>query len=94
VTRPGASASTATNWAVASRTPSAPAFGAGLGEYEWSWVIDRDAVPAVIAALDGREGDDPLQVLTAWSAAHRGADAGSHLRDVGVPIEFRSQIGE
>jgi hypothetical protein len=70
------------------------AFGAGLSEYEWSWVIEPDVVPAAVAALDGREGDDPLRVLEAWSIAHGGADPGSHLRDARVPIAFWNRIGD
>ena len=68
------------------------AFGAGLSEYEWTWVIEPDAVPAAVAALGGREGDDPLRALAAWSAAHGGADPGSHLRDAGVPIAFSNWV--
>ena len=70
------------------------AFGAGLTEYEWSWDIEAAAVPAVIAALDGREGDDPLHLLAAWSTAHSGIDPGSHLQAAGVPIRFWSRVGE
>jgi hypothetical protein len=69
-------------------------FGAGMSEYEWCWVIEPDAVPAAVAALDGREGDDPLQLLAAWSAAHGGKDPGSHLRDADVPIAFWNRIGD
>jgi hypothetical protein len=69
-------------------------FGAGLTEYEWSWAIEPDAVPAAVAALDGIEGDDPLRLLAVWSAAHAGIDPGSRLREAGVPIEFWSRIGD
>lgn len=68
-------------------------FGAGLSEYEWAWVVGPDAVPALIAALDGHEGDDPLPLLAAWSAAHGGGDPGSHLRETGVAIEFWNRVG-
>ena len=70
------------------------AFGPGLTEYEWAWEIEADDVPAVIAALDGREGDDPLRLLAAWSAAHGDIDPGSHLREAGVPVTFWSRIGD
>ena len=70
------------------------AFGPGLSEYEWSWVIEPDVVAAAVAALDGGEGDDPLRVLEAWSAAHGGADPGSQLRDAGVPIAFWNRVGD
>jgi hypothetical protein len=69
-------------------------FGAGLTEYEWAWAIEPDAVPATIAALDGLEGDDPLRLLEAWSAAHAGVDPGSHLREAGVPIELWTRVGD
>jgi hypothetical protein len=65
-----------------------------LSECEWAWVVAPDAVPALVAAHDGREGDDPLQLLAAWSAAHDGADPGPHLREVGVPLEFWNRVGE
>lgn len=70
------------------------AFGAGLSEYEWSWIVEPDAVPAAITALGGRPGDDPLNLLAAWFAAHGGIDPGIHLRDVGVPIAFWNRIGD
>jgi hypothetical protein len=70
------------------------AFGAGLSEYEWTWVIEPDAVAAAVEALDGQESDDPLRVLAAWSTAHGGADPGSHLRDAGVPIAFSNWVGD
>jgi len=69
-------------------------FGVGLSEYEWAWVVAPDAVQALVAALDGRDGDDPLQLLAAWSAAHDGADPGPHLREVGVPLEFWNRVGD
>lgn len=69
-------------------------FGAGLTEYEWTWKIPATSVPAVIAALGGHDGDDPLVLLAAWSAAHGGIDPGSHLQKAGVPIEFWSRIGD
>ena len=68
------------------------AFGTGMSEYEWIWVIEPDAVPGTVLALDGQEGDDPLRVLAAWSTAHDGADPGSHLRDAGVPIAFSNWV--
>jgi hypothetical protein len=70
------------------------AFGAGLTEYEWAWAVPPDAVPAAVAALDGHEGDDPLRLLAAWSAAHDDGDPGSHLREAGVSIEFWSRVGD
>jgi hypothetical protein len=66
----------------------------GFREYEWTWDIEADAVPAAIAALGGAAGDDPLALLVAWSAAHGGIDPGSHLREAGVPITFWSRIGD
>jgi hypothetical protein len=70
------------------------AFGAGLSEYEWSWVIAPGAVPALFTALGGHDGEDPLILLATWSAARRGADPGSHFRDSGVPIAFWNRIGD
>jgi hypothetical protein len=70
------------------------AFGADLSEYEWSWVIEPEAVSSAVIALGGRDGDDPLKLLVAWSAAHGGADPGSHLRDAGVPVAFWNRIGD
>lgn len=68
--------------------------GAGLTEYEWAWVAGPDAVPAVVAALGGRAGDDPLPLLAAWYAAHGSVDPGSHLREAGVAIELWSRVGD
>ena len=70
------------------------AFGAGLTEYEWTWEIDASAVPALITALGGHEGDDPLQLLSAWSEARDRVDPGTFLRESEVPIGFWSRIGD
>jgi hypothetical protein len=70
------------------------AFGVGLSECEWAWVVAPDAVPALVAALGGREGDDPLRTLASWSAAHDGADPGPQLRAAGVPLEFWNRVGD
>ena len=66
----------------------------GALEYEWAWTIGPDAIAAAIEALDGRDGDDPLRVLAAWSTVHGGMDPGSHLQGAGVPIEFWSRMGD
>ena len=70
------------------------AFGEGLTEYEWAWVVQPNDVPAAVEALGGRKGDDPLRVLAAWSSAHGGDDPGSHLKEVGVPISFWNRVGD
>jgi hypothetical protein len=65
------------------------AFGCGLSEYEWSWGVEPEAVSAAIAALDGRDGDDPLKLLVARSVADGGADPGLNF----VTPAFRSPSG-
>ena len=67
--------------------------GPGLSEYEWSWVIGPDAVPAALAALGGQADDDLLQLLLGWSTDHGGTDPGTHLREAGVTIAFWSHVG-
>jgi hypothetical protein len=69
------------------------AFGAGLNEYEWAWVIRPDAFPAAIEALGGHEGDDMLSLLVGWSCAHAGEDPGPCCKNAGVPIGFWNRIG-
>ena len=69
-------------------------YGTGLDEYEWVWVIAPDAVPAMAAALEGAEGDDPLRLLAMWYEAHGAIDPGIHLREAGVPVEFWSRVGD
>ena len=69
-------------------------FGKGLTEYEWSWSISPDAVPALVAALGGVEDEDPLQLLTDWFEVHGKTDPGIHLRDAGVPVAFWSRVGD
>jgi hypothetical protein len=70
------------------------AFGPGFSEYEWSWVIGLDVVPAALAALGGQAGDDLLQLLRTWSIDHGGVDPGSHLKNSGVPVGFWSHVGD
>lgn len=69
-------------------------FGEGLTEYEWAWHVQASAVPALIAALGGTEGDDPLVLLAAWCEANGGRDPGSRLREAGVSVEFWSRVGD
>lgn len=70
------------------------AFGPGLTEYEWAWSIGPEAMPAMVAALGGVEGDDPLLLLQAWHDANGGRDPGVHLRETGVPVQFWSRVGD
>ena len=48
------------------------AFGPGTSEYEWAWRIPAASLPALRAALDAQPGDDILDVVVRWSAAHPG----------------------
>jgi hypothetical protein len=70
------------------------AYGPGLTEYEWDWSIEAAAVPALIAALDGQPGDDPLRVIDQWFNAHGQIDPGIHVKEAGVPIDFWNRIGD
>ena len=70
------------------------AWGEGNTEYEWAWSIGPDAITAMVSALDGVDGDDPLRLLGDWYEAHGGTDPGIHLRDAGVAIEFWSRVGD
>jgi hypothetical protein len=70
------------------------AFGDGYTEYEWTWTIASDALPAAIAALGGSAGDDPLPLMAHWCAENGGRDPGIRLSDAGVPISFWSRIGD
>jgi hypothetical protein len=70
------------------------AFGAGLREYEWTWSIGPEAVPAMVAALGGEDGDDPLLLLKTWYDANGDMDPGIHLQKAGIPVEFWSRVGD
>jgi hypothetical protein len=66
----------------------------GGREYEWTWTVEPGDVPAAVAVLGGRPGDDPLAVVAAWFAANGGRDPGSALRDAAVPVDFWSRVGD
>jgi hypothetical protein len=70
------------------------AFGAGTSEYEWVWRIPAASMPALLAALDGQSGDDPLEVVCRWSEAHPGQDPGLFLKSASVPLEFSNWVGD
>ena len=70
------------------------AWGAGTSEYEWAWRIPAASLPALLAALDGRPGDDPVEVVRRWSEAHPGQDPGRVLKQAGVPLEFSNWVGD
>ena len=67
------------------------AWGAGHSEYEWAWRIPAASLPA---ALDGQPGDDPLELVRRWSAAHPGQDPGTVLKRSDVPLEFWNRVGD
>src|SRR5665811_239707 len=56
------------------------AFGPGASEYEWAWRIPAASLPALLAALDGQPGDDPLELERRWSLANPGSDPGRFLK--------------
>jgi len=68
--------------------------GDGNREYEWAWSIGPEGVPAMVVALGGVDGDDPLALLKAWFDANGGIDPGIHLREAGVPVEVWSRVGD
>jgi hypothetical protein len=70
------------------------AFGPGTSEYEWVWRIPAASLPALLEALDGQPGDDPLKVIRRWSVAHPGQDPGTVLKQAGVPLEFSNWVGD
>ena len=70
------------------------AFGPGTSEYEWAWRIPVASLPALLAALDGQPGDDPLDAVRRWSEAHPGQDPGSVLKRAGVPLDFSNWVGD
>jgi hypothetical protein len=70
------------------------AWGPGTSEYEWAWRIRAASLPALLAALDGQPGDDPLDVVCRWSEAHPGQDPGSVLKRADVPLEFSNWVGD
>ncbi len=70
------------------------AFGPGTSEYEWAWRIRAASLPALLAALDGQPGDDPVDVVCRWSVAHPGQDPGSVLKRADVPLEFWNWVDD
>jgi hypothetical protein len=45
------------------------AWGPGTSEYEWAWRIPAASLPALLEALDGQPGDDPVELVRRWSVA-------------------------
>jgi hypothetical protein len=70
------------------------AWGPGTSEYEWAWRIPAASMPALLAALDGQPGDDPVEVVHRWSEAHPGQDPGRVLKRADVPLEFWNRVGD
>jgi hypothetical protein len=70
------------------------AWGPGTSEYEWVWRIRAASLPALLEALDGQPGDDPLKVLRRWSEVHPGQDPGTVLKRADVPLEFSNWVGD
>ena len=74
------------------RTRGDPRLWAGGSEYEWAWRIPAASLPALLAALDGQPGDDPVELVYHWSVAHPGRDPGSALKRADVPLEFWNRV--
>jgi hypothetical protein len=70
------------------------AWGPGLSSYDWTWTIKPDHVPALIAALGGKPGDDPIELIAAWSAANDRADPGLAFQRAGGQVAFSNWITE
>ena len=70
------------------------AFGAGTSEYEWVWRIPAASIPALVAALVGQPGGDPLELVRRWSLANPGSDPGRFLKSASVPLEFWNRVGD
>ena len=70
------------------------AWGPGTSEYEWVWRIPAASIPALLEALDGQPGEDPLKVIRRWSVAHPGQDPGTVLKRADVPLEFSNWVGD
>jgi hypothetical protein len=70
------------------------AWGAGTSEYEWVWRIPAASIPALLEALDGQPGEDPLNVIRRWSEVHPGQDPGTVLKQADVPLEFSNWVGD
>lgn len=51
-------------------------------------------MPALLAALDGHSGDDPLELVRRWSDANPGQDPGRFLKAAEVPLEFWNRVGD
>jgi len=69
-------------------------WGKGNSRYEWEWSIGPAAIPAMIAALGGAPGDDPLALLKAWYDAGPGRDPGIDLQKAGVPVQMWSSLDD
>jgi hypothetical protein len=69
------------------------AWGAGTSEYEWAWRIPAASMRAMLAALGGHPGDDPIELLRRWSEANPGRDPGLVLKRAEVTLEFWSRVG-
>ena len=70
------------------------AWGSGSSEYEWVWRIRAASVPALLTALDGQLGDDPLELVRRWSLENPGSDPGRFLKSASVPLEFWNRVGD
>jgi hypothetical protein len=70
------------------------AWSQGTSEYEWPWRIPAASIPALLEALHGEPGDDPLDVVSAWPEVHPGQDLGIVLKRADGPLEFSNWVGD
>jgi hypothetical protein len=69
-------------------------WGSGLTEYEWTITVRASEIPRVVAALNGKEGDDVLELLSARCSENEWYASRTFFEQHGIPTEFWSRVGD
>ncbi|WP_144122475.1 hypothetical protein [Catellatospora sichuanensis] len=68
--------------------------GADFFEYEWAFTIAPADIAALVTALGGLDGDDPLALLATLFQAESRVDLRRLLQRHGVQFGFWSRVGD
>lgn len=65
----------------------------GAREYEWTCDVGPDALPRLVAALGGSEGDDIFEVIRR-SCSDAPERLYQTIKDANIPHQFWSRVGD
>ena len=70
------------------------AFGEGISEYEWNYIIKKEDIPLLIKALGGEEGNDILELIADRCTGEGSQNLEEVIRDNNIPHQFWNRMSD